>query len=567
MLPSNTNFDTKNVLADKWPMYLVAFDHGTSDVEWLDGTDTVFLDTDDVVWLDTPKYDYCDHKPASPENELKQYLAKISGLAQKVTPEEGRLTIGGVSAEIMDVDDEITALLATDPYFFHRKKTTAKAGYQGLDEADMLTIMTGWITDLKLNKAGLSYIFTATDPQKWMQRKIFRGSEDSTVTISGNPLTILLALLTSTGNGTNGAYDYYDEENGLGIEQVYIDVAGIEQVRDDWFPGDSHKMEFSITKRIKAKDFFEKEIFKILNLYPVVDGQGRFGVKPFKPPLAATSSEQTIDRDVIIGMPTWNSNLPALVNEVEAHYDWNPTTEAFDTIDHYFSSTSLTNRGPGKKPIVLKSKGLKTSNGALAIMAKRAARIFERFAVPPIAISFNTFFSKWLSEAGDIISFTHSKLPDIAAGTRGITARRMEVISRSIDWKRGRVKIDLLDTGFGKGTYNVISPTMTVLSAADGENFVVSAADAVKYSNFTLPECQLATANMRQKVAAKTILTINTTTGAITCDDWGVTPVAGDIVLFADYDNATTEQKAWGYIADSSNKLGAANDDAHLIVL
>ncbi len=567
MLSSNTNFDTKNVLADKTPMYLIVFNHGTGDVEWKDGNDTVFLDTVDVLWKDAPKYDYCDHKPSLPENELKQYLAKISGLAQKVTPEEGRLTIGGVSAEIIDVSDEITALLATDAYFFHRKKTTTKAGYQGLDESDMLTIMTGWITDLKLNKAGLSYIFTATDPQKWMQRKVFRGSEDSTVTLSGNPLNILLSVLTSTGAGTNGDYDFLAEANGLGIEQAYIDIAGIEQVRDDWFPGDSHKMEFTINKRIKAKDFFEREIFKILNLYPVVDGQWRFGVKPFKPPLAATSSEQTIDRDAIIGMPTWNSNLPALVNEVEAHYDWNPTTEVFDTIDHYISSDSLNSRGPGKKSIVLKSKGLKTSNGAFDIMAKRAARIFERFAVPPISISFNTFFTKWLSEAGDIISFTHRKLPDLAAGTRGITARRMEIISRDIGWKRGRVKIDLLDTGFGKGTYNVISPAMTVLSAADGENFVVSAADAIKYSHFTLPECQLATANMRQKVAAKTILTIDTTTGAITCDDWGVTPVAGDIILFADYDDLTDEQKDWGVIADASNDLGAGDDDAHLIVL
>ena len=540
VLDSNANFDTKNALADKTPMYLIHFDGEA--------------------------VDYCDHKPGSPDNTLAQYLVKITGLNQKVTPEEGRATIGGVSAEIMDVNDEITALLATDTYFFHRKKTTVKAGYQGMAEADMLTIMTGWITGIKLNKSATGYIFTATDPQKWMQRKIFRGSEDTPVTLSGNPIDILLKVLTSTGAGTNGAYDLLAAVNALGINNAYINVAEIEGVRDDWFPGNSHSMSFTISKRIKAKDFIEKEILKILNLYPVVDGQGRFSVKPFKPPLP-TSDSQSVDKDTIIGMPQWDNNLAALVNETEHFYDWNTGTEKYDTIDHYVESTSVNNRGPGKKPIVLKSKGLTTGEDGFDIMATRSSRIFERFAVPPVKINFNTFFSKWLSEAGDIISFTHPNMPDIEAGTRGITAKRMEVISRSIDWVRGRVKFSLLDTGFGKGKYGVISPTMTVVSAADGENFTVSAADAAKYADYALPEIALYDYGMRNKVAAKTLLTVNTTSGACTCDDWGVTPVAGDFIVFADYDSCTTEQQDWNFIADASDDLGAGNDDAHLIVL
>lgn len=586
MLSSNTNFDTKHALSNKDPMYLVHFDGEA--------------------------VDYCDHKPTLPDNTLAQYLVKISGLSQKVTPEEGRASVGGVSAEILDystkeqwitypawlvtfvdgdvvfldgdvvwnntdhplktvslggaTSDEITALLATDTYYFHRKKTTVKAGYQGMAEADMLTIMTGWITSLRLDRTGLNYRLGITDPQKWMQRKIFRGSEDSTVTLSGNPLNILLSVLTSTGAGTNGAYDYLAAVNSLGIDQAHIDVSGIEGVRDDWFPGNSHYMSFSMSKRIKAKDFIEKEILKTLNLYPVIDGQGRFSIKPFKPPLPASDS-QSVDKDTIIGMPQWDNNLTALVNEVECHYDWNTTTEVYDTIDFYADATSITNRGPGKKPIVLKSKGLTTAKGGFDVMATRASRIFERFAVPPVKISFNTFFSKWLVEAGDIISFTHPNMPDVEAGTRGLTAKRMEVTSRSVDWKRGRVKIDLLDTGFGKGKYGVISPTMTVVSSVSQKSFVVSVADAVKYSNLTSPEVQLCTLKMRQKVAAKTILTVNTTTGEITCDDMGVKVVPADIVLFADYDSCTTEQKDWGFIADASDNLGAANDDAHLIVL
>ena len=350
----------------------------------------------------------------------RQYLTSISGLNSKVSPEEGKVSIGGIGFELLDYNDEITALLATDAYYFHRKRVTIKAGYMGMDEADMLTIMVGWVTGLKLNKDGLSYIFNVTDPIKWMQRKIFRGAEDSTVTISGNPLNILLALLTS-GSGS-GDYDWYDSANGLGLDTAYINVTEIEKVRDDWYPGDSHYMKFTINKRIKAKDFFEKEIFKPLNLYPVVDGQGRFSVKPFKPPLAALESVQSFNEDNIIGLPEWDSNLASLINEVEIKYDYDG--DDFLTEVFYVDSTSLNNRGPGKKPLEIKTKGLHTSHSpasiagrATDILATRKQRIFGRFSTPPIKLSLNTFFSRWLSEAGDVVPFTHSKIPDIEAGT------------------------------------------------------------------------------------------------------------------------------------------------------
>ena len=177
------------------------------------------------------------------------YLVGISGLSQQITPEEGRSSIGGVEVQLLDVNDEITSLLATDTYHFHRKQTTIKVGYVGLFEnSDYISIMVGWVTGLKLSNDGLVYTFSITDPQKWFQRQIFRGSEDSTVTISGNPLNILLKCITSTGAGTNGDYDVYDEANGIGLDDSFVDVAGIEAVRDDWFPGDSHYMRFSISK-------------------------------------------------------------------------------------------------------------------------------------------------------------------------------------------------------------------------------------------------------------------------------------------------------------------------------
>jgi len=439
MLSTNTNFDNKHDLDYKTPMYLIHFDGETKD--------------------------YCNHKPVSPSNTLKQYLIDIRGNSQKVIPEEGKGSIGGVTVTIQDYNDEITALLATDNYFFHRRKTTIKAGYLGMAEADMLDVSVGWVTGLKLSKDGLSYIFDVTDPQKWLQRKIFRDASDSNVvTLQGNPLNIYLAVLISTGNGTNGDYDYLDESWGLGIDDDNINVTNIETVRDDYFPGDSHYMKFQITDKIKAKDFLETEILKVLNCYPTIDGDGKINITPFKPPIVTSKTVQSFSEDNIIGTPSWDANLAATINEIELHYNYDHVDDEFDNEDDYIDTISLNNRGPGKKPLVIKTKGLHTDLGTSSISGQRAEdvlerrknRIFGRFATPPSKIVISCFFSRWLSEAGDIVPFTHSKLPDIVTGTRGFTAKRIEIIDRTIDWKKGRVKITLLDTGFDKGDYVAI---------------------------------------------------------------------------------------------------------------
>lgn len=473
MLSTNANFNTLHAYDYKTPLWLVHFDGEA--------------------------VDYCNHKPGSPDNTLKQYLVSISSLSRTVKPEEGKSTIAGITVSILDVDDEITALLATDTYYFHRKKVTIKAGYAGLDEADLVTILTGWVTGIKLSKDGLIYDFAITDPIKWMQRKIFRGSETTTVTLSGNPMNILLACLTSTGAGTNGDYDYLAEVDGLGIDDDYIDVSGIEAIRDDWFPGASHYMKFTITKRLKASEFFEKEIFKVLNLYPLIDGTGKFKIKRFTPPLVTSDSVQTFDEDNIVDLPAYDMNLPALINEVECFY--NHDGDDFDDELYYVDSTSVTNRGPGKKPVTIKSKGLHSdlSPGSLDIdvvniFARRKGVVFGRYATPPIKLQLSTFFSQFISEAGDIVPITHSKLPDIESGTRGLDEARMEIIKKDVDFKAGKVKIEALNTGFDKSIYGVISDLST------------------------------------------------------------------------DYDASSAAEKLYCFIADGSNKLGAAGDDAILIV-
>jgi len=547
MLTTNTAFDAIHALSHKWPLYLIHFD--------------------------TEATDYVNHAPTSPDNTCKKYLVAISGLDQKKTPQEGKSSIGGIKFELLDVDDEITALLATDTSaYFQGRKVTVKAGYLGLSEANMLTICTNnKVHSLRLSKDAIGYIFEAADPMKKFQKILFRGADDSSVTLQGNAIDILLRVLTSSGNaGTNGDYDMLALVNGLNMNSTEVDITGIENMRDDYFPGNSHWMQIVVADKVKGVTFLEKEFFKPLNLTPAITNAGLFTVKPYKPPLANTGEVQTFSEDVIEGLPEMDFNLGELVNEVDFKYDHDGSD--YTTIEYHQDSASITNRGQAKKAITIESKGLHTTVSGVSlnmfapdITIRRAKSIFQRYAIPPIKIKFSTLFYRWLSEFGDIVPFTHSKLPDIVTGTRGYTSERMEVIQRGIDWKSGEIKFELLNTGFAKSFYSVISPTMTITAASSGTSWTVSAADAAKYANLTTPEVQLLDAGMRQQVAAKTITAINTTTGVCTSDDWGVTPTVGWIVAFADYSSCTDEQKKWGFIANSDDILGNDTSSGFLL--
>lgn len=560
MRETNTAFDVYHALTSKVPVYIVEFDD--EEIGYSNHA-VVGAEEIDIVW-DTGAYwvwDSGEYIVWAAGSTVRQYLADIRGASQRVMPGQGRASISGVTFTLQDHDNEITALIATDPYYFHRKKTTIKTGYQGMVYADYLTIFVGWVTGIKLWRDGVKYIFSVTDPMKWMQRKIFRGAEDTPVTLGGNPINIMLQVLTSTGDGTNGDYDTLAAANGLGIDDDYINVTAIESVRDLWFPGPSIRMSFTINKRAQAKKWLETEIFKILNVYPVIDADGKFNIKPFKPPLPVTTTVQSFDEDNIIGIPSYDFNLKDLINEVECHYDWDDTDGEFDTEDFYIDTTSLNNRGPGKSPLKLEGKGITTALGGSDFFAKRKAKIFERYATPPPRITMSTWFSRWLTEAGDIVPITHSILPDIESGTRGITSESMEVINRTIDWKRGTVKIELLATGFEKDPYCQISPSMTVVSGTSATEFEVSSADAAKFT--VGEEIAMHYANGLVQAAAVTILTISGTT--VTCDTLGATPAAGWFAQYAAYDSCTADQKLYWFASDGSDQLGAANDPAHLI--
>jgi len=537
MQSASSNFLTKNTLAYKNPTYLIHFDSEVTD----------YVTSAQI---------------GSPDNTLKSYIKKIAGASQKITPEEGKSSIGQITISILDYNNEITALIAGDTYELHRKKTTIKAGYAGNDEADMLTIFTGWVTDIQLWSDGLGYDIIITDLQRWMQKEIFKEAEDTPVVFGGNPMTILLQILTSTGAGINGDYDEFAAINSLGIDDDLIAVSHIESERDKWFAG--VRFSFDIRERMTAKKFLEDEIFKPCNIYPIIKGDGTFDIKVFRPPLPEEWGDiQSFDEDTIIGIPQWNQNLSAMINECGFHYDYDAADKEFDTQTYFLDDTSITNRGPGKKALKIESKGITTAKSGLEFITRRKTRVFNRYSDgPPPQLNFSTFFSRQLSEAGDIVPITHSKIPNLETGARGIIRKYLEIINRSVDWEKGQCKFTMLYAGYDGKKYAVISPAGKVLSGTSNTVFTLETDQGAKFE-----EGWVIDIFYKNMVAVATNLEITDITGdQITVgSSIGATPAAGWKITFSTYDNCTTEQKDFAFIADGSDKLGAADDDPYYI--
>lgn len=507
---------------------------------------------------------------------LKSYMKRPRGNTQTITPEHGKSTIGQVVIPLLDKSDEITALLGSHATNLHRAKVTVKAGYKGLNESDMLEAFTGWVTDIQAWDDLLGYDVTVTDTQRRFQRKLFRGAEDTAVTIEGNPMNILLRCCLSTGEGTNGPYDWYPEAHGLGMDKDLVRVTNIEYLRDTWLRGITFL--YDIRERITAKTFFE-EICMVCNCYPIIRGDGTFDVIKYHEPLPVALSTQAFDETIIKGEPKWDQNLSGMINEVEFHINYDAADGEFDHKYFYEHTDSIATRAAGKKPLKIQSKGLDNSQRSQDFIERRANTVFQRYAVPPPKLKLKTFYSRHLSDVGDIVPVTHSKLPDLSTGQRGITNHYMEIIDRSPNWEKGECDFTLLATDWQGERYICLAPNMTVVSGIDTTSFYVTAEDAAKFEvgwHIDIVDA------FRRVKASNLEITEIVSHGMVTLEDTsdvefddtsdvefdsgseykitvgssiGSTPLAGWIVKFADDDYLTAAQQLYWIIKTSGSHL------------
>ena len=390
----------------------------------------------------------------------KQFMNTPRGVTQEIFPLEGKSSIGSLSLDLVDVDDEVTDLLSPGqvvPTWINRD-VTLFGGYADLDESEFAELFVGQVSDWKMDAA--RYTLKMRDLKRTTLEKIMRNAtEDTPSTIEGNPINIWYALVT--GDFSNVTFPVTTSgaaATGLDVAAALIDETHLEAERDEWLFGWNLRFEFR--KPEKAKKFFEDELF-LLKGYALIRGSGQLSVRLYHP---AHPAEPPLDltEDNIQGIPKTRPLFKDHLNVIQIFGDHNPDFDEgqgeteFTLLFSFEDSADIT-ATKERKELIIESKGLRSDLDGVRNATFAGNRIRQRYLEPPIEIKAETLFSKRALELGDVVGVTHSALPDIDTGLRGWTLEQCEVVKAEPDFQRGRMRFTLITTNFGR-RYRVIAP-------------------------------------------------------------------------------------------------------------
>lgn len=279
--------------------------------------------------------------------------------------------------------------------------------------------------------------------------------------LAGNPLTLALQILLSTGAGTNGPYDVLPACAGLAIDQQYVNVAKFENQRDTWIGAWNFTFEESAS--VVGRTFLSEQIFTFVNTYPVVDAEGRISCKVYSPPLPNQIAQPLTD-SIMLGPPTFQGNILAryFFNEIDISYDWDFIQGIFVSRELREDATSQALFGQTKTR-TFQSRGIRVGAlpGQFTInqLDSFITRFLKRFSIPSPILKAGAFYSTRLLEAGDIVPVTTAFTPNLATGKLGMNNVLMEIIQIDPDFLGANQSYTLLNTGYSYGKkYAAISP-------------------------------------------------------------------------------------------------------------
>jgi hypothetical protein len=414
---------------------------------------TVARNLDIRILIDVDGQRWSNGAIQNPSADYLPYLQKLSGGGGSVHPQECRAEIRMYSFGILDKDDVVTSWLATDQY---NAAVSIYIGDSETDESDFELLFKGVIADYE--EAKLVWTFACNDLRRSIKTSIFTtADEDTSVTISGNPLDLVMQILTSTGAGTNGTYDTLAETNGRGIDDDLIDIATIEEIRDSYFP--TLDWSFTLLESWEAKDFIESQIMLPLGLYLTTKNDGSISMKRVAPPLLADNPVH-LNEDNIIGIPRIKKKLPYMINEIVWKRDYDSTTDEWGKHQIYINSDSL-NKYKFSKQLTIESYAA-TGDITDTLVADRNSRLDTRFADPYPVYDISAQWSDAKAiEEGEVIFLSHPKMAVLATGKRGVSAEDplvCEVVSAVPNVMRGTVAVTAIGTPWNFGArYVVIS--------------------------------------------------------------------------------------------------------------
>lgn len=381
------------------------------------------------------------------------------------------------------IQDNGGAITGDFPSFvFEGKQIQIQVGFVGMAQIDFCTIFTGFIDTVSSANANSEYYIQFSDAQTLLAAPVYLNGDDGGSTSSSNVKTL-------TGHPLNILIDICNQLN------VPVDTATIEAYRDGPFAG--VLFTFYLTQAPAAADFIKAQIMKPLGGFMWINSAGQLTVHFFYP-LAGPVAIGSFGRDTWFDIP--EAGQTQMINTVQMQFDLDDSTGG--NSGNYLSSStqeyapSYALYGSLSSELIINADGVRSAFQGFFIAALTAIMIFMRYGFKNLTFDSQSSGgsnpdSRWstlLYEPGDIVSVTHSQVPDRKAGVIGVVNKLFEIVNKSINFTEGRLAYSMIDASYLSlfGDYEIApigeSP-YTLASAGDKATYMFFCGNNNQYSN------------------------------------------------------------------------------------
>lgn len=357
--------------------------------------------------------------------------------------------------------------------------------------------------------------------------------------LAGNPLTAILKILISGGGG--GTYDTLTD--GLGIDESLIDVATIESIRDELFPNLSFTMHlYNIENALQE---IEKELLAPLNLRFTYSRGAKLSLAVLDK-ARFVESVDILNHESIVSFPQWSVTDNKIVNQIEIDWDYNEDTGKYAQRTVFTDQDSIDTYGK-KSPLKFQFKSVRETSDGQDFIDEFGNAMLGRLANPLPEIEVSTQIDKSLLNIGDKTRLETDTLPN-SSGQLNF-GEELEVVSRTINYQTGDVKLKLAFTSFTgvRSCYICPSDTITVVTSQSvvevgaGKGDLWAAGWKARLWDIVAKAYTADPVNEIASIDGDEITFV---------DPWATTLIASQHrIKFPDYDDATEEQKRYCFIS------------------
>ena len=360
-----------------------------------------------------------------------------------------------------------------------------------------------------------------------------------------NPVDFILQLLISSGGG--GTYDVLLD--GAGIDQSLIDIAQIEQVRDDYYP--SEQFRFILFNIESLKDFIEQELLFPLGLRLRSNNNGKIGLAVVNRNILELDPP-TISDDNTLKQPGFSVDENLVANRIRIFWDWSDSRQDYLRVSDFKDDDSITEFG--ERPITeVKFKGIRSALSGSAIVQSIALIYLSRFSQPRPTITVNTFMNASLLTVGDKPELFSSYIPNDQGDLDFISS--LEVTKKSINYQTGDVQFQLNFTAYSGIRQCFIAPSDLATTIISQKSVVIPTGRGAHYRIGW--KMRLYDVSQREYASSQVNEIASIVGDTVTfVDDWLITLTANNYrIVFADYDNVTEQQKKFCFISQTGNNF------------